>query len=310
MLTGSANLLLLPRLADSLAGRMEIVHLHPLTEAEKERNPGRFLEAFLSGRLKPEIRAESPDGGNLVRRLMVGGFPETRTRTIQRAQAWHRQYIRAVIDRDVKDVAKVRDAHELQRLLDLLAHQTGSLLNVSNLSQDLGLARATVDHYLEVLQRLFLVRILPAWHPSAAKRLVRAPKLHVVDSGLASTLLNLGQEDWNIRRGAFGGLMESMVLQQLVAQAGWTDPSLRFWHYRDKDQVEVDCVITRGARIWGVEVKAGRSASESDTKGLRRLAQRSGSDFVGGIVLYSGNSVVPLGDGAFLGVPVARLWEM
>jgi predicted AAA+ superfamily ATPase len=310
LLTGSANLLLLPHLSDSLAGRMEVIHLHPLTEAEKERAPGRFLETFLAGELQPEIRPQTATSLALVRRILAGGFPEACTRSASRARVWHQQYLRAILERDVRDIAKVRDVHELGRLLKTLANQSASLLNVSNLSRDLNLSRATVHHYIEVLERLFLIRQLPAWHRSAAKRLVKSPKLHLPDTGLAATLMDLNEADWNARRSAFGRLLESMVLQQLVAQAGWTDPALGFWHFRDKDQEEVDCVITRGSRVWGIEVKASQSVSASDTKGLRRLAQQTGADFAGGIVFYSGNSVMPLCDGAFLAVPLAKLWEL
>jgi len=311
LLTGSANLLLLPQLSDSLAGRMEVIQLHPLTEAEKGRADGHFLETFLAGRLKPEIRpADTPVTGDLVRRLLQGGFPEANARSVDRARIWHRQYLQAVMERDVRDVAKVRDVHDLRRLLELLASQSASLLNVSNVSRSLGIARVTVDHYLEVLKRLFLIRVLPAWHRSAAKRLVKAPKVHLLDTGLAATLMDLHEADWNGKRESFGNLLESMVLQQLVAQAGWTDPAIQFWHYRDKDQVEVDCVISSGRRIWGVEVKTSQSVDASDAKGLRRLAEQAGDDFAGGIVFYSGTSVLPLCDGAFLAVPISKLWEL
>jgi hypothetical protein len=132
----------------------------------------------------------------------------------------------------------------------------------------------------------------------------------LLDSGLAATLMDLQAADWNGKRESFGDLLESMVLQQLIAQAGWTDPAIQFWHYRDKDQVEVDCVITRGSRVWGVEVKASQSVDASDAKGLRRLAEQVGRDFAGGIVFYSGTSVLPLCDGAFLAVPISKLWTL
>lgn len=311
LLTGSANMMLLPQLSDSLAGRMEIIRLHPLTEAEKDRMPGRFLEVFLAGKLKPDIR---PSDGNssedLLRRMFQGGFPEACARSPKRARAWHRQYIAAIIERDVRDVANVKDASNIGKLLEFLAYQSASLLNVANISRDLGLARATVDHHLEVLERLFLIRILPAWHKSAAKRLVKMPKLHLLDSGLAATLTGLREADWNSKRESFGKILESMVLQQVTAQAGWIDPTLRFSHYRDKDQVEVDCVINRGNSVWGIEVKAAQSVDSSDAKGLRRLAEKAGKDFVGGILLYSGTSILPLPGTPFLAVPLSKFWEM
>ena len=221
LLTGSANMMLLPQLSDSLAGRMEVIRLHPLTEAEKDHTPGRFLETFLAGELKPEIRpSDGSSSEELVRRMFHGGFPEACARSPARARAWHRQYIAAIIDRDVRDVANVKDAANIGKLLEFLAYQTASLVNVANISRDLGLARATVDHYMEVLERLFLIRVLPAWHKSAAKRLIKMPKIHLLDSGLAATLTGLREDDWNKKRESFGKILESMALQQITAQAG------------------------------------------------------------------------------------------
>ncbi len=310
VLTGSANLLLLPAVTESLAGRMEIAQLHPLTESEKARAPGCFLSDLLNGTIEPGIRPEEArDGPSLQDRLVAGGFPEPLTRTPVRSRQWHRQYLRSIIDRDVQDVARVRDAHELGRLLELLALRSAGLLNTSNLADTLGLDRSTVNHYIAVLERLFLVRRLPAWHRNPAKRLIRAPKVHLLDSGLAATLADLTAYDWLGRRNRMGHLLESFVVQQLIAQATWTEPDLRFWHYRDKDRVEVDIVITRGQRTWGVEVKAARSLTPGDGKGLVRLADRCGEDFQAGVLLYAGRDCLPLADRRMLAVPLSELSE-
>ncbi len=311
LLTGSANLLLLPTLTESLAGRMEIIRLHPLAEAEKQQQAGNFLENFLAGKLQAEIRPSDPDSGhNLVRRLLAGGYPEAFRRRPARASAWHRQYLEAIMERDVKCVAQIRDIEGLARTLELLAQQSAALLNVSRLGDALSIARATVDHYLAVLQRLFLIRLLPAWHRNHAKRLVKAPKVHLTDSGLAAALMDLQAQDWNTHRERFGHLLETFVVQQLAVQAAWTDPALKLFHYRDKDQVEVDCVLTRGSRVWGVEVKASQSVGKREARGLVRLAEQAGEDFQRGIVLYGGNSIIRLGDDRFFAVPIAKLWEI
>ncbi|MCH7226464.1 ATP-binding protein [Haloferula sp. A504] len=314
LLTGSANLMQLPDLADSLAGRMECVHLHPLTESEKDRSGGHLLRRMLAGdfgeRFESVLREDTIDPSSLVGRVVRGGFPEVRNRPYPRARQWHRQYLRAVIDRDVHDVARVRDAAEIGRLLELLAHQTGCLLNASALGNDLRIDRQTVDRYLSVLERLFLIRRLPPWHRSDAKRLIKTPKVHLTDSGLAASLSGLTASDWNAKRDRFGRLLESFVLQQLVAQAGWTDPDLRFWHYRDKDQVEVDVVITRGLEVWGVEVKASMTLRPSDGRGLKRLAALAGRNFRGGVVLYDGHLMMPLeSDPPIHAVPLEWFWQ-
>ena len=311
VLTGSANLLLLPGLGDSLAGRMEVVQLHPLTAAEQMRRPGRFLASLLAGRLRPAAAATTlRTPTELLRHLVAGGFPEAVRRTPARARSWHRAYLQTLLERDVKDVARVRDAAAVGRLLEMLALRTGELLNVSSLGNELGLRRETVEHYLEVCERLYLVRRLQPWHRNHTSRLVKSPKIHMADSGLAATLASLGANDWVAQRRRFGHLLESFVVQQLVAQAGWTDPDLRFWHYRDKDQVEVDLVITRGSQTWGVEVKASVTVTPSDGHGLRRLAERSGEDYKGGVVLHAGDGAFRLGNPRDIAVPLTSLWEM
>ena len=131
-----------------------------------------------------------------------------------------------------------------------------------------------------------------------------------MDSGLAATLMNLRADDWNVRRGDFGHLLESFVVQQLIAQAGWTDPDLEFHHYRDRDQVEVDCVISRGHSVWGVEVKASRSVTPQDYKGLIKLAEQAGKNFQSGIILHGGESILPGPVERLLAVPIAKLWKL
>lgn len=312
LLTGSANLLLLPKLGDSLAGRMAIVELQPLAAAERERAPGNFLAAWLAGKLRPALAAspQPPDPAMLAARVIGGGFPEPLARSPARARSWHRDYVRALLERDVQDVARVKEPRDLARLLSLLALRTGELLNISTLSNELDLRRETVEHHLAACERLYLVRRLQPWHRHESKRLVKTPKLHFVDSGLAATLADLTAEDWHTRRDRFGHLLETFVVQQIVAQAGWTDPELRFWHYRDKDQVEIDLVLTRGRRTWGVEVKASATPSQTDIAGLRRLAAQCGGDFAGGVLFHAGAHTITLGDPRFLAVPLTKLWEM
>jgi len=309
LLTGSADLLLVPSVTESLAGRMEVVRLMPLSESEKERRPGGFLRDFLEGRLQPSLRpGTGPTAPELATRLTAGGYPEPLTRTPARARQWHRQYVRGIVDRDVLDVSNVRAADQVGRLLELLAVRNGELFNASRMARDLGLQRVTVLEYVSVLERLFLVRRLLPWHRNPGKRLIKSPKTPLIDSGLAATLAQLSAEDWLTTRQRMGHLLESFVVQQFVAQAGWTDPDLRFWHYRDKDGCEVDLVITLGSRTWGVEVKATSTPGQSAGKGLRRLAALCGDDFEAGIVLYNGGDILPLAADRMLAVPFSELW--
>ncbi|MDT8428417.1 MAG: ATP-binding protein [Pseudomonadales bacterium] len=310
LLTGSANLLLLPKVQDSLAGRMEVLHLHPLSMAELHQRPPTFLTTLLEGGFRTQIAETNPDVPALAGLLCKGGYPEPVQRSLVRARQWHRQYINAIIQRDVHDIANIHDEDTMARLIELLAYRTASLLNINNLAQELGAQRQTTEKYLSILERLFLIRRLPAWHRNHAKRLVKAPKIHIVDSGLAATLSKLAPDDWMTQSTAFGHLLESFVLQQIVCQASVLDEELRLTHYRDKDQVEVDIVIERGREVWGVEVKKASTVDRNkDGTGLKRLADRAGKDFKGGVLLYGGGYVLPVGADKCFACPVGKLWE-
>ncbi len=308
LLTGSANLLLLPKAQDSLAGRMEVIYLHPLTEQEKRVSTSTLLAKLIEGQLTPRLVPDSVPLSPTADVLCQGGYPEPNRRSPQRARQWYRQYLNAVIQRDVRDIAAIQDEDGMLRLVELLAYRTGSLLNVSNLSKELGLERGTVTKYLVILERLFLVRQLPAWHRNQAKRLIKSPKPHLVDTGLAAALERLTPEQWLTEAERFGALLESHVVEQLMAQASWVDPELRFSHYRDKDQLEVDFVIERGQELWGVEVKRAASVQGKDAAGLARFAEQAGEQFRGGMLIYTGRHCVKLQVPGCYAVPIGMLW--
>jgi len=312
LLTGSADLLHLPRLSDSLAGRMEWIELQPFSEAEKEGADGLFLEQWFNGTLKTEISSTVPPrASTLPGRVVAGGYPEAFRRQPARARQWQEQYIRSIIERDIHEIDQIRDGEDVARLLEYLTHQTAQLLNVTESAKALGHTRATVEKYLSILEKLYLLRRLPAWHRDVQRRLVKTPKLHLCDSGLAAALSGINERTWTQNRGAFGHLLESFIIQQIHIQAGRLDHKTHLSHYRDKDKVEVDCVLTQGRDTWGVEIKAASSVNQLDTRGLRRLAEQTANDFQGGVVLYDGTSVMPLDrELNLLAVPISKLWEL
>lgn len=315
LLTGSANLLLLPQVSESLAGRMEIIYLQPLTEWEKQTSDAQvnnfLLAQIVNQTIGTHIGKAERKADMLAVAVCQGGYPEPIERSQSRASRWFRQYIAAILEKDVKDIAGIHDERELKRLLDLLSLRTANLLNKSALAGELRIERRTVERYLAVLEKLFLVRQLLPWHRNEAKRLIKTPKVHVCDSGLVCALRGLKAEHWQKKSIEFGHVLESFVVQQLMTQASWMDEALRFYHYRDKDQVEVDLVIENGADVWGVEIKRATKVSQSDAKGLQRLKTQSGKHFVGGVLLYSGTAVFPLDDlKQCYAVPMSYLWKV
>ena len=308
ILTGSANTLLVPRLADSLAGRMEILRLHPLAQCELAAQFPSFVDRLFDGAF--QTRTYERLGNDLSARIVSGGYPAAIARPAhRRSSAWYRNYVETLIQRDVRDLARIRALDALPRLLALAAGQTAQLLNVSNLASPFQLSRPTIREYVTLLERIFLLDILPPWHSNRLSRLIKAPKVHIGDTGVACSLLGFDTQDLTRDRKVLGHLVETFVFQELRRQTSWHDTKIRFYHFRNKDDLEVDIVLERAAHeVAGIEVKASATVTNKDFRGLRKLKQASGERFTAGIVLYDGETSASFGDGLYA-VPIRTLWE-
>lgn len=307
ILTGSANILLVPRLADSLAGRMEILRLHPLAQSELARTETDFLSVLFGGRFKAGIYG-GREGRALAERVVGGGFPAALARSTGRRQAaWYRDYADTLVQRDIRDLTGIRSLEALPRLLALVAGHTACLANISELAAPFQVSRPTIREYVTLLSNIFLLDELPSWHSNRMKRLVKTPKLHMGDTGLACSLLGVDAEMLWADRPLFGRLLESFVYQELRRQACWHEDAVTFSHFRDKDKVEVDVVLESRGKLAGVEVKAGSTVTTDDFKGLRKLQDGAQKAFAVGVVLYDGEAVVSFGHNLFA-VPISSLW--
>ncbi|MBI4989969.1 MAG: ATP-binding protein [Rhodocyclales bacterium] len=309
MLTGSANVLLVPKLADSLAGRMEILRLYPLAQAELAGKPPGFLGALFNARFRLGMGRRL--GRELAERIAAGGYPAALARsTPRRRAAWYRDYIDTLVQRDVRDLARIGALEALSRLMALAAGQTSRLLNVAELAAPFQLSRPTIRDYVVLLERVFLLDELPSWHSNRLSRLVKTPKLHVGDTGLACALLGVDAAALAADRALLGQLLETFVYQELRRQASWVGDPIAFHHFRDKDGAEVDIVLERqGNRVAGVEIKAAATVTAADFRGLHKLKEAAGKRFVAGVVLYDGEATASFGEGLFA-VPIGALWEM
>jgi len=309
ILTGSANVLLIPKLADSLAGRMEILRLHPLAQAELTGQVPGFLTTLFEGRFQPGRGQRL--GRDLAGKIAAGGYPSALSRTTShRRMAWYRDYIDTLVQRDVRDLARISALEVLPRLMTMAAGQTARLLNVVDLAAPFQLSRPTIRSYITLLQRIFLLEELPPWHSNRLSRLIKTPKLHLGDTGFVCALLGVDATALWADRSLFGQLLETFIYQELRRQVSWEEEPLTFHHYRDKDGAEVDVVLERGGRqLAGIEIKAASTVTISDFKGLQRLRDAVGNRFVSGVVLYDGESVAAFGDRLFA-VPISMLWEM
>ena len=311
LLTGSANLMLMEQAQDSLAGRHEPIHLFPLTSHEiASIGPEKtFVSALLDGRFKPQVNAYSATLEKLKHAVCGGGYPEPLTRSGRRAQRWFTVYLEDIISRDLKVVDDIRNSDALLRLLKLCATRSASLLEINSLANEVQISGDTVKSYLAILEKLYLIRILPAWSANLGKRLIKSPKLHLIDTGMICAICGLTTDDWLNQANLFGHLIESYAVQQINCQLSWIDDEVHCYHFRDHKKHEVDLVLEKGDSIWGIEMKRSTTISEKDYKGLRILANTSGEHWKGGVIFYSGDHIMPTPIKNTFAVPYGALWD-
>ena len=309
LLTGSANVLLLPGIADSLAGRMEVLSLWPLSSAEmvdsaRLNRADALFAGDWSALVVPPCARDA-----LLERLLAGGFPDAVTRTsARRRAAWFDNYIQAVLQRDVRELANIEQLTEIPNLLTLLATRSGTLLNFAELSRTAAIAQSTLKRYFALLEMLFLVVRVPSWERNPGKRLVKAPKVFLPDSGLLNYLMGTTLESMSAKPGLPGGVVETFVLAELLKHLAFSEARLSLWHYRTQTNIEVDFILeNRLGQITGIEVKASATVDGKDFKGLRHLQETEATIFQRGIVLYGGREVVPFGENLWA-VPLSLWW--
>ncbi len=308
LLTGSAQVLALRQLPDALPGRMEIIELWPFSQGEIDHCPDAFIDAAFG--LGPGLsRTSTLRKRDYLERVVRSGYPEALRRSPKRRAAFFDSYLTILIERDIKELAAIERRGELLRLLALLASRSASLLVPAALAGESGIPRTTLNRYLELLTAVFLIKQVPAWSAGQTHRAIGTPKLSFTDTGIACHLIGqdatrLGEPD-----GAAGQMIETFVLMELARQLTWSSERARLYHYRTKDQIEVDAVLdTPDGRIIAIEVKAGATIRTEDLTGLRHLRDRLGTRFVAGYALYTGQQTLPFGD-RLRAIPIDALWQ-
>ena len=297
ILTGSANITMLPHIAESLAGRVEILTVYPLNRAEIERRET-SLDAMLSGE---PVELDVPTGRDaLLKTAATGGFPEAiNRRTDMRRRRWFESYLETAISREVQAISQIGDQQALFRILRMLATRSGQPRNIESMAHDSGVPASTIRRYLDLLETIFIVSSIPAWFINADKRITKQPKNLLIDSGLYTSLL--------IADALPGPLLEMFVGCELQRRIAASDEIMRLYHYRTHRGAEVDWVVERAnGRVVGCEVKAATTVEGSDFRGLRDLQEAAGDRFSLGIVWYAGHRVVRFG-ADLLAVPIACL---
>ena len=295
LLTGSADVLTVPRVSDALAGRMEVLTLWPLSLGEIKGN-GENIVNLLFAEGFPYCLYEDTSF-DWPSALIQGGFPEPLQRSANRRFAWFESYITTILDRDIRDLSQIQDLAVVPRLLKLLAWRMASLHNQSEISRSSGIANSTLSRYMALLKTTFLVQEIPAWASNLGKRLVKAPKIFMVDTGLACHLLGLDQKRLQQEKEIAGRVFENFVALELIKHASWSNKYVRPYHFRSQIGQEVDIVLEdQGGNIVGIEVKLSATLSPQDFSGLKLLREHLGKKFVRGVLIYTGNEIVPFAE--------------
>ncbi|MBU9764526.1 ATP-binding protein [Mycobacterium sp. TNTM28] len=310
LLTGSARVLGLRSLPDTLVGRMETIELWPFSQGEISDMPDRFIDAAFS--LGDSMRhASTVTRADYAQRVVRGGFPEAVARSDERRRRnFFSSYVGDLIARDIQQLTEIERTPEMHALVRMLAGRSGQLLSITNLGNELGIGASTVKRYFALLEEVFLIKRIPAWSRNISSRATSTPKVAFVDSGIAAH--QIGADARNLLRptGQFGPLLENFAVMELARQRSWSDEDVELFHYRTRDQVEVDAVLeNRRGEVVGIGVKAASTVGSNDFRGLHHLAERTGDDFRVGIVLYTGQQTLPFGP-KMLAVPVSALWEL
>jgi uncharacterized protein len=308
LLTGSANLLSIKTVNDSLAGRVEVISLYPLSRSEQLRaKPPQFISKIFRNQLPQP--AESLSGDKLLQLVARGGYPDAiKRRGERRLHDWYRAYLQSIAERDIPEIAHIASPDQIPRLLEIAARFAGQLTNQSEMGKTIGLDHKTVGHYLRVLEQIYLIQRVQPGTRNELSRLIKTPKLYFVDSGLLTAMRGYTVARLRSERGLLGPLLECYVYSELSKAAAWAKERVSIFHYRDKDQLEVDFVLENTAgQLVGIEIKAAASVNAKDFAGLQRLASAAGTAFVQGILLYDGQQTVSFGEN-LRAAPLPSLW--
>lgn len=301
LLTGSADIFRSAKVQEALPGHMARLELYPLSIGEITGQGRNLIDYLVSGDFRvqpvPPLKREQ-----LARWILTGGYPEVQDKDPRTRQLWFKSYIEGRLFKDFETLYAARgDYHSrLQAMTPYLAGLSGNLIKYANIANDLLLDDKVVKAYMEILELMFIVRRVPAWLKNRAKRIATGmPKLHFIDTGLASHLLGLRTPEQLFSSQFYGGLLETLIYMECCKQAGWAKEDITLYHFRDKHKNEVDLVLEQAdGNIIGIEVKASASITQQDFKGLKTLAEYAGQKFRHGVLFYTGKDVLPFTQGA------------
>lgn len=309
VLTGSANPLLLPSMRDSMAGRMEILEMYPLSQGEINNSFDNFIDIIWQPESITALPCLNYSRKELFDVIITGGYPLVQMQPAKKRETWFKNYIKLILQKDILDLSQIENIESIPKLLRLIAGRAGSLVNTSELSRSLKIPATTIHRYMTFLETLFIVFNLESWSTNLTTRVIKSPKSYLVDSGLLAQLLGITAERALEEPEHMGSIMENFVVTELKKQASWSNTEVSLYYFRTTSGIEVDIVLERpDGKIIGIEVKTSSSVQPKDAKGLKHLRDSVGDKWHRGIILYTGTESIPI-DTKITALPISALWS-
>ena len=309
ILTGSADVMTLPQVADSLAGRIEIHDLWPLSQAEIRGKKSNFLDTLISA--DGRFQSHKNNWKDMIEAIRAGGYPEALQRETEGRKAkWFESYIDTVLQKDIKDLANIEGLTQLPNILQLIATRVGSTINLSDIARLSGVKNTTLQRYMALLEHVFLILKIPAWTPNIEGQFVKSPKIVLNDTGLLCHLRGESVDSLMGNRTTAGAFLENFIVMEIIKLLSWSNLFLKAYHFSIHRGAEVDLVLEdRKKQLYGIEIKSTASVDQNDFKGLKRLADVAGKKFQRGIVLYGGEHMVGGFGENLQAVPLSAVWS-
>ena len=296
LLTGSADFMKMHQVTESLAGRMVRYNLYPLANAEIRNKELNIIDQLFDNKINRAQNTMSFE--KVLDAVIQGGYPEIYFMQPKQRSQWFDSYTDSRIQKDILEYRTIsaNKLREIKTLLKLLATYNSDMLNFNNLAKRLQMSNKTIQTYVELLESMYIVKTIPSYHVNESLKVIKSPKLHFVDTGLASHLLNLDKENLLLKKdGVYGGMIENFVYSELLKQSTYSDNNVMIHHYRDLRKKEVDFVLeNRNGKIIGIEVKAKASIKAKELKPMLELSKESKNNFQAGFIFYGGDEIRPI----------------
>jgi len=309
ILTGSADVMTLPKIADSLAGRIEIHNLWPFSQGEVRGEESSFLTSLISE--KSNFVSRKISWEEIVHMIITGGYPEVLNRKTQsRKSKWFDSYIASILQKDIRELANIEGLTQIPNILQLIATRVGSTINLSDIARLSGIKNTTLQRYMALLEYVFLLLKIPAWTPNVEGQYVKSPKIFLNDTGLLCHLRGEGMASLQEKRSTAGAFFENFVVMEIIKQLSWSEHGLKPYHFSIHKGAEVDLVLeNRKNQLFGIEIKLSSTLREKDFKGLKHLSNLVGDKFKKGIILYTGDQFLAGFGKDLYAVPISALWS-